>query len=368
MAITPSALAIKTTADVYLKDASDLTIRRRLWLALMQSRGRIIANANQWTMYWLVYYKEPSIRASGDGTESVFTPHDGYKQLSIGITAREASSALGHMANQINQGATGQIINLYGDQMIRLVNSMRHDFGNQFYKAGSGQDWSGLYAPRSYTACATTDKIATPSGSYGGLTCGLADYGGTWSTDLPAASRPNATLANDWPYGIGSSEYDFVSPKYVNTNCTNWRTATAGIGPNIEEIYSFTNQALRSLTGDDEVTNLFCASGDHFSAFKNAQAPKFRQMQPSPAALQLGFNEVYNFEGAMVNHDVHCPGSQTIVMNYDQIELFHAGPQLIQSLPPQLDIKTMAYLFKIFTYGNMRLQPKFLAYIGDFTS
>jgi len=367
MAITPSALALKTIADNYLKGASDLTIRRRLLFSVLQARSRILANANAYTTKWLVYYKEPSVRASGDGTETVFNTHDGYKQLSIGITAREVSSALPHMMYQINQGSPGQIINLFQDQMTRLTQAMQHDMARQVYRSGSNQDWSGLGTPLAYNTCATTDKVASPNGSYGGVNTDLADQGGTWSADLAAANRPNATLANDWPYGTGSAEYDYVAPKFVNTNCTNWRSGLATFRDNVDEILSFTNGRLRSLTGDDEVTNLFCMSGDHFSDFQNSTLPRMRQMIPHQMAAQLGFHEVYNFEGAMVNMDIECPAGRTYVLNYDQVEIFHVSDKLIQAITPDFDVKDHAYLFKQFTYGNMRLNPKFLGYIGDWT-
>jgi len=367
MAITPSDLSLKTTVDTFLKDASDLTLRRRLWMALLQNQGRIIANAGAWTTRWLVYCKEPAVRGSGDGTESVFTPHDGYLELQVGIAARETTSSIGHMQDQINRESPGQRINLYMDQYKRLTQSMQHDLGKQFYKSGTGTDIAGLNTPLGYNTCATTDKVASPNGSYGGKDTDLGDQGGTWSTDLAAASRPNATLANDWPYGIGSSEYDYLAPKFINTNCTNWGTGVAGFRQNVAEILSFTNLALRSLTGDDEVTNLFCMSGDHFSAFQNSTSPQQRAMMPTSPAMRLGFHEVYNWEGAMVNSDVNCPAGRTYVMNYNNIELFHVGPKLLQT-QDEFAMVNNAYLFRVLSYLNMRLNPKFLAYIGDWTA
>lgn len=367
MAITPSALALKTIADSYLKGASDLTIRRRLLFALLQSKGRVMGNADAFTTKWLVYYKEPSVRDGGPGTEQTFNGHDGYKQLSIGLTSHYSTSTLDHMTYQINQASPGQIINLFQDQMLRLTQAIQHDLARQVYLSGSGQDWGGFGTALGYNTCATTDKVASPNGSYGGADTDLADQGGTWSSDLPAASRPNATLANDWPYGTGSSEYDYIAPKFFNTNCTNWRSGVATFRDNTHEIMSFANGRLRTLTGDDEATNLFCMSGDHYSDFQNSQLAQQRIMMPHQEALKLGFNEVYNFEGAMVNSDIQCPAGRTYVINYEQVEIFHVSNQLIQAHTPDFSLTADAYLFKQYHYSNMRYNPKFVGYIGDWT-
>ena len=66
---------INTTKPAYMKGASDMTIRRRLFLAMLKRKGRITFNNSGYEMRWQVEFSQPAMNQHGDGPMIDFTNH-----------------------------------------------------------------------------------------------------------------------------------------------------------------------------------------------------------------------------------------------------------------------------------------------------
>lgn len=76
-------LAVKTTAPQLMKEATDMTLRRRLILKMLQESGNIIFNWRSPSMEWKVKVRTPKARAMTSGQRSIFKMHDAYESLTI---------------------------------------------------------------------------------------------------------------------------------------------------------------------------------------------------------------------------------------------------------------------------------------------
>ena len=59
---------INTTKPNYMKGASDLTIRKRLFLAMLRRKGKISYNHAGYENRWQLEFSQPTVTQHGDGS------------------------------------------------------------------------------------------------------------------------------------------------------------------------------------------------------------------------------------------------------------------------------------------------------------
>lgn len=367
--LTPStsneaALLTKATAPKFYKKAADLTWRSRLWLAMLYKYGVIEFNATSFSVTWNAEVKQPDVQQYGDAGAISFSEHDALQQFTTDVRGYIATDRLSIKKELMNRGAT-QLDNLKANKPIRLVKALKNTLSGELYIDGNASGNSNrFHGIKSFTGAgsvAAGDKIAMPSDTYAGLSTALGTLGGTWSSDLASADRPNATLANDWPFGHGSSQYDPVSPLLVNTSSTGWGTGSTKWIDNCEEAMRFARivQTARGARGEDQRTPfMHMLSSDLYAGFLSHWAPKARLDVPHPEAARLGFTDTMNFEGDMVHYEYDTPASEGYGISPSMMEMFILGPELYTELE-EFQMTTLGTNFAVYTFGNLRYQTKF---------
>lgn len=357
---TEGVIVIKNTAPKYLKGAADQTIRSRFWLSYFQSRGRIKLGDGSYSQTWNVRARQPEVRQNGDAGQQVFNEHDAYEQLSLDVRGYVATDRMTLKKKLMNKDPFA-IVDIYGTKMDNLIGALRDGFSSELYVDGNLSGNSNrIHGIESATAAGGTvtaaDIIAVPGDTYGGKSTALQAIGGRWSANL--TTKPNATLATDWPYGSGSSDYDYISPKLINWSSTGWNSGSTAWGANSTFVLRRAKTWSRTLGGDDAAPMVHLLAPNLFDEFMDAQESKQRLIIPHKAAQDLGFDSVMNFEGAMLKSEFDCPANTGYGINIEEMLLYSIHDQFFFSYGPEFTMESLSDLFLVGFFGNMQMNPK----------
>jgi len=367
MATTEALHVVNATAKTYLKGASDLTIRNRLLLALIQKQGNIEYNATGFDNTWNLEYAQPVVRQYGDQEDLEFSEHDAYKQATLDWRGYSATDRLTKKQNLMNKGSS-QIVDLYGTKTKLLTKSLRQKFNGELYIDGNAaNNGNRIHGLESFLANSTTvaaDLIAKPGDTYAGLSTAVAAFGGTWTS--ARSISPNASIATDWPYGTGDSEYDFFSPKLVNWSSTSLPSGETTWLLNCSSVLRYTLTWCLHITGEENIPYCFFLNTEMFAQFKEYMEAKQRILVEHKSAQDLGFANVLSFEGAMVKQEYDCPVNTGYGISPEHMELSSLQGQLFVPEGPRWDMKSKSYLYALDFFGNCRFQPKYFAKLKNF--
>lgn len=351
---------LNTTTKKFLKGASDGTIRKRLLLAMLKSKGKISYNNSGTSVQWQRKYKEHTLQSFGYGSSMDFSPLDSHVRLEVDWRAYKMTDMMHEKEKLMNRGNEA-LINRSADIIESLAKDMDKKFPAEMYADGyaAGND-NRLIGFDSFTGVGTNvaaDLVAQPSDTYGGLSTALATKGGTWSS---AGTAPNAAIATDWPNPTGSSEYDFFSPIMVNWSSTSWGTSVTTWEGNCERAL---RQGLMWATVQGGIggrTDLVLMSAPLFYGFKNHWASKVVINTPHKASQDLGFEDTLNFEGVGLAFDFDVPDANSAYgWNFDELELMGQEDQLFNLKGPEEEFRTDSILYKIGFFGNLKFEsPK----------
>jgi len=358
---------VTVTAPQYFAGAADSTIRKRLLLKLLESRGRIKFNETGTVNYWDVQYREHPMEPYGDAGSIVYQREDLYRQLTTDWRGYVMTDMMTEKERLMNDGDLA-IINRYDRILPNMQKALTHRFSGELYTngyaAGNNNRLHGVESFLASTGSPTAaDRIVQASQAYGGLTTAVGN-GGTWSALL--STYPNAGLATDWPDGSGDVEYDFMTPKLVNWSSNNWGTNSTLWEDNCERALRQANIWLQTTCGEDGMPTIYLLAGNLFYPYMNKQESKMRIIVPHKEADDLGFPMVLNQEGVMIKNEFDVPVNSGYALNIDQMELASLDSQLFGTRGPQYDIKTDAYLFKAGFFGNARWNPKYFAKFSNY--
>lgn len=355
---------VNTTAIRYMKGATDATIRKRLVLAMMKKRGRIIIDKDGgYDLRHQIRSTQHGVTTRGDMAPVTYSRVNQYQQLSLDVRGYVSTDVMGSKEKVMNRGSVALI-----DRYARIIPTLRQDltdkFGTEVYTDGyatGNQD--SLVGFNSFTGTSTTvaaDIIAKPSDNYGGKNTDLGDLGGSWSSAL--STFPNASVANDWPDGAPSgtsgSEYDYMTPKLANWSSLNWGTGSTAWEDNCERVF-------RRLTGWCEITggaeglpDIYMCASNLFDGYANHFSSKQRLQVPFKEAEELGFPGSYQQEGVGIMREFGIPTNEFYGWNFDQCELGSMGSELFDVVGPTYDPTKDSWLFLIGFWGNMKFFPK----------
>jgi hypothetical protein len=360
---TEGIIAIKNTAPKYLKGAADQTIRNRLWLSLLREHGRIKLGDGGVSCYWNVKAREPEIRQNGDAGQQIFAEHDAYEQLTVDVRGYVGTDRLTLKKKLMNKGPL-QIVDLYGTKLENLLTSLSNNFGAELYIDGNATgNENRLCGVNSCTGddgnTVAADILANPSDTYGGKSTALGNLGGTWTANL--TTKPNATAAKDWPYGSGSSEYDYISPKLINYSSTSWPSGGTTWRENCSVVMRRARTWCKATGGGDNIPMLHLLSSSLYDEFEDYQETKFRTIIPHKSAEDLGFPDALNFNGAIVKHEFDCPANEGYGINLQDFLLFSIHDEFFYTFGPEWNTESLSDLMLVGFFGNMRMNPKGIA-------
>jgi hypothetical protein len=264
----------------------------------------------------------------------------------------------------MNKGP-GQIFERYGQIIPSLMESLTDTFGGELFIDGeAANNENRIHGIESFMGTGTvtaTDLIAAPSDTFAGLSTVPGIEGGTWSTSLASGSRPNASLANDWPHGTGSVSYDFYSPKLINYSATTWGTNATTWESNCERALRQAKIWLSNLGGQSGMNLVCLLSADLYFGFVNHMAAKFKGLHPHKESEDLGFSDAMNFEGMSVMYDYNVPAGTGYIFDVRMMELASLDNVLFGYRGPEYYMPQNAWLFKVGYWGNARWRPKHFA-------
>lgn len=349
---------VNATAPKYLQGAANNTIRNRLLLMLLQRYGRMEFNQNGYVLRWDVQYDEPPAQVYGDAGVFEFARHDVLKTLELSWGGYLANDLMTYKEKAMNDGNVA-IVRRYDRMMPQLQDSLQNKFCAELYGTSSGDPnrIDGLetfFANHGTTVAA--DRVATPSGTYGGKSCTLGADTGTWTSNHTV--KPNAALGKDWPSGSGDARYDWNSYKKINWSSTNWGTGSTAWIDNCERVLRQTFLWLTHTGGKEGRPTIALLSQDLFYDYQNKQEAKQRILVPHKEASDLGFPDTLNQEGVMVRHEYDVPANVGYVLNIYQMMLSSLYSQLFWNVGPYDVPSKLRYELLVGFFGNVRYNVK----------
>lgn len=358
---------INDTAPKYLQGAADMTIRGRFLLAMLKKYGRIKFNGNSYQKTWDLEFAQQVIQAYGDAGQLTFSRNDLYRQLTVDWRGYKATDLMTEKERLMNSGDVA-IVKRYDQIMPTLTKSLTNKFAGELFVDGNATGNSnrlhGLESFCGVGTCASTDRVAQPSDTYAGRSTALGAEGGTWSALM--TTKPNSTIAKDWPDGSGDSEYDYMSPKLINYSASTWGTGSTSWEDNCSRVLRQATIWLTRVGGKDGRPTMHLLASDLFYPYLNSREPQLRIMVPFKEAEDLGFTDVVNQEGVAIQQDFDVPAQTGYCINVNQMELESLDSVLFSSRGPEYSIKDDAYLFMVGFFGNCTYSCKHFGKIAAY--
>jgi hypothetical protein len=339
---------------------------------MLKKNGRVFQgqDAGSYQNTWDVEFSETVVRQMGDGGDQVFNEHDAYRQYTNDWRGYSVTDRLTYKQYLMNKGNYA-MVNLYATKAAKMAKAMTNAFGAELYIDGEATGNSNrLHGLESFLGDDGTstiaDLIARPSDTYAGQSTIPGTVAGSWSASL--ATPPNATMATDWPFGKGSTEYDYNSPKLVNYVSNGWNAGGTSWEETCERVLRQTLIWCSTTGGEEGRPTMFMLASDLFGGFQNYQSARSRIILPHKEAEDLGFSGTLNFEGVMLHYEYDCPVSVGYGINIYEMELRSLDSVLFKPQGPEWDMKTKSFLYEIGFYGNCRYYPKHFARLADYSN
>lgn len=395
-----------------LNGITDSTMRDRLLLLLMMSRGRIKPSDGGEFLEWNVYMRNPKPRPySGEGTPEYNDP-DSLRTPRLGWASYHFGLRLNRHKLQTNKGKT-QVVNLLTKTIEEVENSFKNRWPELFYQNGDSPNqvgdtkpmygfysWFGKYINSSAAASqGYQGKVRLVSGDYADITMDLGDESSDWQGDDGASTVQVTDAATGvtageawWPAGRGDPAYDFWHPLIVNSTTAKW-----GVNPGFNttyatEILDFALlYAQRVGAGDGGRINLLLCGTETMQVMRNKYQNTYRTMAEIIASDPMGggtgiqtgsgraFGQpIYDYAGCYLAQDFDIPYRQHILgVNIEGLEYqpCHPYDESASSRVPVMEPYTGDYpggggkMFGGFTLGQFRTQtPRgqfLIANLGD---
>jgi hypothetical protein len=368
----------------------DTTIYKRLWLAMLQNRGRVRTGVNgSYEKDRSVDWKEAPVTSFGYGQGIDYAPQNYLKKTSLdwkSLIASDTMHIIEYMEMGGDAGSPTTIVNRYRRIIPKLMSGIKNKIGLQIYAdanaTGKELDFDGLEtacstveAAGSITSstCAATDIVAAHSTT--ALYQGLPTYtaqAGSWSGHLGAVAHtagyyPNHVIHTDWPEGHGDPEYAYRSPILANWSSTKWGTDKATWEGNAQRCLSRVGMWIRNTAGGQgNGSSLMCMlSTDMMAGFKNSLRASNLILTPHKESETLGFGDVLNYEGLGTYCEYGCPPQTGYVLDMDDIELMFVSKDLVETRGP-FEESDGSYKWYAISLGNFSFDPRRIAKVFNY--
>lgn len=370
----------------YLRDVLDTTVYKRLWMAMIQNRGRLTTGVNgSYESRFPLDWREAPVTTLAYGQDIAFAPQDYLKWGSLEWKALVAADLMHVIEYMKIANSPNTVVDRYKQIVPKLISAIKNQIGLQIYNnanaSGKTEDFDGLE-----TACGTVEA----AGSITDATCdvldivaahsttatylGLPTYlsqSGTWSTTM-AHSRgvqPNYVINSDWPEGSGDSEYGYRAPKLLNWSSSAWGTSAVTWESNCQRAISRAAMWIRNTAGGEGNGSSLMAmlSTNLMSGFKNSLRASTLILSPHKEAEQLGFGDVLNFEGVGVYSEYGCPINTGYILDMDDLELKFISKDIVESRGP-FETPEGSYKWSAISLGNFKFDPRRLAKLFNYAA
>jgi hypothetical protein len=368
--LVPSSVSahVNTARDVaprFWKGVSDLTVRNYLTFYNLRKWGGLTFNAKSHSQVWNAKIRKPTVIAAVDNQPIDFINWDTDIQYTIGVKGYRESDFYPEQEFLMVQGAPEMIKDRYAAKSEDLAQAMTERLCNAFWLDGNvaanAYDFVGLKTAVGYGGTTVAaDKVAQPTGTYAGQSTVLANLGGTWSAAL--ATKPNANLAKDFPFGQGSPEYDGTSPLIINTTSTAW-TGSAGTWKTAGVIAAnYAKTALMHRAGQSmSSAPVQCVTASEmFADMKDSFRSNNRQIMPFTDG-DLGYKgDTLMVDGTVFSSDYAIPAGEAYMFLPQYLEAFFLHSDIFGTYGPEWSLDKQGYLYYASSFGNFKFLPKYL--------
>jgi len=373
--LTEQINIVVDSAPLYLKGASDQTMRNHKILRMLQQHGSITFNADDYIRVMNVEISEPEVHAGVDGGRIVFEASRGDEQLTFDLRGATVEDLMTEKEYLLNRNNPRAIVNRYNRKIEKAKTAADRHFGESFYVDGSQAAYADHYQGigsclgRDTTyAVVAGDRAAVPGVSYAGQSTKLGYFGGDWES---GSDVYNTALGNSWPFGKGKAEYDPISPVLLNWSSSAWGTTSTAIQDNIEHVIGFLTTVMQNRTGDSHSSgspNVMVVDPALFTSIKNHFRDRNRQIVPTSLVQDLGLpGDSILIDGCYICHDYSMGNTnEGIYLSTSHLEMFNVHSDLYKVHGPEYSIEHNAYLMLLTAYGNYRFNPKFFGKIAAY--
>lgn len=349
MSFGQGAYHASITINKYIREVTKAIMRKRVLLAMLQSRGRISFGHTGKLIDWKVKHKRSPITPFDDGDSITFSKQVKHKTAQIPMRAYVVSQSMSKADKLMNSGKEA-IVKKYIEMSKELLEDIRDQFCEQLVQvdgnaAGSTTRIHGLESVFS-AANNANSLVGTNNDTYAGLSTTRGNYGGTWT--------------GTWPDGYGDSQYDFWSPLVVNYNSTlasgsgGWSATDKTWGNTCIEALRFA--IINTQRNSDDLDmfllekNLFRQALDRIDDNERLVVNR----NQDPGMTKLGFKGI-NVDGVDIYWEVGLASGVGYGLCLDELELMSWQPQLFVSLS-DFNLEKVSDQVAIDFYGNLRMK------------
>ena len=375
-----SVNVVRAAAPLFMAGYSDLTKRNHVLLNMMGELGTVEYNATDLARTWKILVREPRTRTFQNTTNKTFGDHNSLEELQVGIRGYEADDSLKELDYKLNMGET-RLINLLDLKLKQMGSSMRKQISEGLYLDGDlAVNKDGYQGFESALGCENSnrggtdptnnDAIVLPSDTYGGHSTALGYFGGTCSADIASGDRLNQGQgeANDFPYGKATVDYDAMSPTLWNYTAEKWGSGSNLWVDNCEEVVRESLNVLHSRTGIDPGARIvYVIANDLYPGLENHFGDRFRLGQTASGDNGFPEHQTLKIDGCTFKSDAGCPAGVGYGFVANHMEMFNlitmygGGEEpMIDCFGPTWEDAMGAFIMRCSTFGNLRLQPKFM--------
>lgn len=348
MAFNWSGLA-NSTINKYIRGETIAIIRKRIFLAMLQSRGRITLNESGKLIDWKVRYKRSPMLPFTDGDTITFVRQDKRKTAQVPMKSYIASQSMNKGEKLQNSGKEA-IVKLYASMVKDLMEDVRDQFCNELVQVDgtTGGNADRLWGLPTLFGSSSDDSNSlaglNTKTSYAGISQVRGAYGGSWT--------------GNWPDGYGDPHFDFWSSLDINytgtlaTSSGGWNASTKTFrNTGIEAIrYGIVNT---QRNGDD--VDFFLLEKNMYRQLLELCEQNERLVvnrNQDVALTKLGFRGI-NIDGVDIYWEYGLPVGYGYGLCMDQLQLHSWQDQLFKS-STDFDLESVSDRVAVDFYGNLR--------------
>ena len=340
----------------HLPDVEDEVLRNRPVSAYLKDRGRCLFNQGGNGFDWRIKYKLHTVQGNTGETARNFTRTNRYQIAELEYRGYQVVDAIYKKEMLENRGPE-QIIDLAGDMVEDLTESLDEHIGDQWYVDGNlaGNENSlhgfesmlGLNGTRHVTTGAqrvanAADAYGYPSDTYANLTTGLGDYGGSQTSGI-------------WPDGQAQPAYDFFTP--IVTNYTSSAFTGTDWTANCVEAIRAMQIAVHRNGGQNNAADFGVLDRGLYRDLLHVLDDKERVLVTNDAGLRsFGFKNVSEIDGVEWTHDYGVPVNVGYVFNVDQMDVRSMQATFLNSDENEWDIDSQSMKYVVDCLANIQFK------------
>ena len=354
--VTPVRVAVDTLAG-FLTHKTEPIYTKDVLMAGIRAHGREKFNQTGVEMDWPVRYRRREIQEADGYDASIDSPRTvTRRRAQLPWRRYRLSESITKFERLANRGEA-RLYDILGSLVGECVDDFLTDFRKKLFGDGNATGSRGIHGFESIFAYTNlihaNAKCGDPDDTYGGMTTGLGDYGGSWTPDT----------SDYWPTGEGSTEYQFWSPLIVDATNANW-TASEKTWPNTwQECLRFA-MAYQEMNQDSKFDFCLMNTKRLLEAKQSLESTQRFELTQNSKLTEVGFKTLA-YEGIELASQPGVPAGATYLFPWDKLSLRSMLKQLIdveQDKDPA--DSSQQYFFDCFT--NLQFDsPAFFAKILD---